>query len=92
MLTHNDMADLKNLLISYKSTDENGSISLYKGDWAITEGGYDKWWELYYGENAEPIADCIAGEVNVFGKFSLTEKVLIKDIILEYLDYLKIYN
>lgn len=93
MLDRQRISDLKELLNLYMNNSETGSIALNKGDWAIAEGGYHKWWELYFGENGIPVADCIAGEINVFGDtFSNEDKEFIKSIILEVLEYLSAWN
>ena len=93
MLDTQSISDLKELLNLYMDNSEKGSIALNKGDWVIAEGGYNKWWELYFGEIAIPVADCIAGEVNVYGDtLSNEDKVLVKNVILETLKYLSVWN
>lgn len=79
---------LQNLLRRYKASEEESPIVLYESNWTIAEGGYDKWWEIYYGKDSRPVAECIAGNVSVYG-FSDADNEVIKNIILSVLTYLK---
>lgn len=79
---------LKEVLQRYKDSDGNSPIVISEDDWTIAEGGYDKWWEIYYGRDSRPVAECIAGNVSVYG-FSVADNNEIKKIILSILSYLK---
>lgn len=80
--------DLVKVLREYKQRDAGRPITLSEGNWTIAEGGYDRWFDIYYNHNHSPVADCIAGEVSVYG-FTDKYNVIIKEIILNILDYLK---
>lgn len=79
--------ELREVLELYKSSEAESPVVLSAGEWTIAEGGYDKWWEIYYGQNCRPIAECVARKVSVYG-FSATDNELIKNVILSVLDYL----
>lgn len=80
--------DLIKVLKKYKQSDAGRPIVLSEGNWTISEGGNDRWFDIYYNHNHSPVADCIAGEVSVYG-FSDKNNAMIKEIILIILDYLK---
>lgn len=50
--------------------DEAGN-SASCGKWSIAKGGYDLWWEIYYG--GQCVLRCIAGEVEIESVFDLFE-------------------
>ena len=79
---------LKKVLQRYKDSDKDSPIVVSEDDWTIAEGGYDKWWEIYYGCDPRPVAECIAGKVSVYG-FSVADNNEIREIILSILSYLK---
>lgn len=92
MLRAYDKADLVDLLKEYKES-EGFDVLVCNGNWTLTEGAYSKWWELYYGENTVPVAECVAGTVVFPAKDCEPETSTlfseVKDIILAELSYLK---
>lgn len=76
--------DLRRLLKAYK----NGNNKSYKrGDWGISEGGYDLWFEIYYKDI--PKIQCVDGELELGNDDEIDgEKVL--QIIKDILKYVKI--
>lgn len=78
-------AGLRNVLRKF---DENNWEGEYKvKNWSIANGGYDKWFELYY--NGTPVAECIDGVVTSNFGLPPEDKARIIETILEVYDWLK---
>lgn len=61
-----DIPELSSLRYILKKFIENDWKGYYSSKcWAIANGGYDCWFQINY--NNQPIADCVAGDVNVWG-------------------------
>ena len=77
---------LKNVLQKFDEHDWIGSFS--SGNWEISYGGYDLWFELYYKN--QPVMQCIDGKL--LSDFGLddTNKLKLFNKVLEEYDHLKI--
>lgn len=77
-------AGLKDLLKTFDEHSWKGSFS--RGDWKIANGGYDLWFELYYGNQV--VAQCVAGKLSCNFEIPLIEKAKLYHKILEVFDHL----
>lgn len=71
-----------------KTFDEHGwKGSFTRESWAIGNGGYDCWFELYY--KGQPVASCIAGVLESNSYLDVGEKEKILSKILEVYPHLE---
>ena len=56
-------------------------LSYSTGDWRISVGGYDKWWELYL--KYTPVMDCTAGTISCGNPEFLKENKYNPDILVQ---------
>lgn len=71
-----------------KTFDEHGwKGSFTRESWTIGNGGYDCWFELYY--EGQPVASCIAGELESNSHIDVGEKEKLLSKILEVYSHLE---
>ncbi len=56
----NEIRSLKTALTNFKGRNWKGRTKC--GNWAVANGGYDLWFEVYY--NDVPVMQCVAGELS----------------------------
>ena len=79
---------LKSIL---KAFDEHRWIGTYSnGNWRISNGGYDLWFELYY--LGIPVVQCIDGKLISTSNFTFPDKERLFNEILEVYTHLKVKN
>lgn len=88
MFNDSSINDLKEIFRKYFNCNDESPVIISKGYWTLAEGGYNEWWELYYGSELRSVAVCKKGIVSVYG-FSDDENKKAKEIILSILLYLK---
>ena len=60
---NNDRDSLENLHGAFKLFDEAGKGRWDMGNWGISDGAYDLWFEIYHKDI--PVIDCVSGELNI---------------------------
>lgn len=76
-------AEIYQLRLLLQIFDEYGWKGSYSvGNWSITNGGYDLWFEIYYNQTAQ--IQCIAGELTVVNEEVINPKAVLKCILEVY--------
>lgn len=76
-------AEIYQLRLLLQIFDEYGWKGSYSvGNWSITNGGYDIWFEIYYNQIAQ--IQCIAGELTVVSEEVIKPKAVLNCVLEVY--------
>lgn len=76
-------AEIYQLRLLLQIFDEYGWKGSYSvGNWSITNGGYDLWFEIYYNQIAQ--IQCIAGELTVVNEEVINPKAVLNCVLEVY--------
>lgn len=76
-------AEIYQLRLLLQIFDEYGWKGSYSvGNWSITNGGYDLWFEIYYNQIAQ--IQCIAGELTVVNEEVINLKAVLNCVLEVY--------